>query len=309
MAKSLFRPGALALISGSASGVGYAFAAHCRRQGMNLALLDINKDTLTQAKSTLESISSAENTKVQTYALDVSDHNAWLAVRDSLTETFPSNEGTIDVLLLNAGTSVKSTTAQPWEDINYFTKTLNTNLFGVINGLSTLLPLVQKSRGPSAIILTGSKQGITNPPGNPAYNASKSAVKTLAEQLAYSLRTSGNASFAPHVSVHLLVPGWTFTGLSGNAGPVSDDVAREKKPKGAWLASQVVEFGVQKIEEGKFYVLVPDEDVDEQLDQARVTWAAGDVSEGRAALSRWEDGWKDRAAEWIGGEAERRRKL
>lgn len=306
MSKSVFRPGALALITGSASGVGYAFAAHCRRQGMNLGLLDINKETLTKAKSTLESISSEG--KVQTYALDVSDHSAWLTVRDSLATDLPDNKNTIDFLLLNAGTSVKPTTAQPWEDISYFTKTLNTNLFGVINGLSVLLPLVQKSPGPSAVVLTGSKQGITNPPGNPAYNASKSAVKTLAEQLSYSLRTSGNPSHAPHVSVHLLVPGWTFTGLSGNAGPVGDEVAREKKPKGAWLGSQVAEYGVKKIEEGKFYVIVPDDDVDEALDQARVTWAAGDVSEGRSALSRWDETWKDKAAEWIGGEAEKRRK-
>lgn len=306
MSQSIFRRGALAVITGSASGVGYAFAAHCRRQGMNLALLDINQETLTKAQSTLESLSSSG--KVQTYTLDVSDHNAWLTVRDDLATRFPSNNGAIDFLLLNAGTSVKPTTSQPWEDISYFQKTLGTNLFGVINGLSTLLPMVQKSSGPSAVVLTGSKQGITNPPGNPAYNASKSAVKSLAEQLSHSLRTEGNASYAPHVSVHLLVPGWTFTGLSGNAGPVTDDAAREKKPAGAWLGSQVVEYGVRKIEEGMFYVIVPDEDVDEALDKARVTWAAADVTEGRSALSRWDESWKERAAEWIKDDAEKRRK-
>jgi len=41
---------------------------------------------------------------------------------------------------------------------------------------------------------------ITNPPGNPAYNASKSAVKTIAEQLSYDLRDT-------KTSVHLLIPG------------------------------------------------------------------------------------------------------
>lgn len=305
MSQSVFRPGALALITGSASGVGYAFAAHCRRQGMNLALLDINKETLSKAQSALESLDSKG--KVQTYPLDVSDHDAWASVRDDLATSFPDNQG-VDFLLLNAGTSVKPTTTQPWEDIAYFQKTLGTNLFGVINGLSVLLPLVQKSTGPSAIVLTGSKQGITNPPGNPAYNASKSAVKSLAEQLSHSLRTQGNPSYAPHVSAHLLVPGWTFTGLSGNAGPVTDEVAREKKPKGAWLGSQVAEYGVKKIEEGQFYVIVPDEDVDEALDQARVTWAAADITEGRSALSRWDDAWKEKAADWIKDDAAKRRK-
>lgn len=58
----------------------------------------------------------------------------------------------------------------------------------------------------TAIIITGSKQGITNPPGNPAYNASKAAVKSLAEGLDWELRKSPT-------SVHLLVPGWTHTGM------------------------------------------------------------------------------------------------
>ena len=83
---------------------------------------------------------------------------------------------------------------------------MSTNLFGVIYGLNTFVPSIQAEKKPSAIVITGSKQGITNPPGNPAYNASKSAVKTLAEHLSYDLRDSST-------SVHLLVPGWTFTGL------------------------------------------------------------------------------------------------
>ncbi|KIV94879.1 hypothetical protein PV10_02600 [Exophiala mesophila] len=307
MSSSVFRPGALAVLSGSASGVGYAFAAQLRRQGLHLALLDINKESLNKAASILQSLETQGNPKIETYDLDVSDHSSWEKVRDSLATKFPGTNG-IDFLLLNAGRSVKPTTAQPWEDIEYFQKTLDTNLFGVINGLSVLLPLVQKSSGPSAIVLTGSKQGITNPPGNPAYNASKAAVKSLAEQLAHSLRTKNNPSYAPHVSAHLLVPGWTFTGLSGNQGPVSDEEATKSKPKAAWLGSQVAEYGIAKINDGKFYILCPDYDVDEALDQARVTWASADITEGRSPLSRWDDEWKDRAADWIKEDAEKRRK-
>lgn len=78
----------------------------------------------------------------------------------------------------------------------------------MIHGVNTFLPLVKKasSTTPTAFVITGSKQGITNPPGNPAYNASKAAVKSLAEQLSYDLKDT-------NTSVHLLVPGWTFTGL------------------------------------------------------------------------------------------------
>ena len=79
----------------------------------------------------------------------------------------------------------------------------------MINGLNTFVPAFQKKgkdAAPSAIVITGSKQGITNPPGNPAYNASKAAVKALAEHLSFDLKDT-------KTSVHLLVPGWTFTGL------------------------------------------------------------------------------------------------
>jgi len=307
---SIFRPGALALITGAASGVGFAFAQHCRRQGMHLALLDINSSSLQAASSALQSIDtpSGTSTKPQTltYEIDVSDVSAWSPIQTDLSSKFKS----IDLLFLNAGTSVKpsaTTSNPPWTDASYFHKTLSVNFFGVVHGLSTFLPMVLSSSGPSAVVLTGSKQGITNPPGNPAYNASKSAVRTIAEQLAHDLRSSNSANYAPHVNVHLLVPGWTFTGLSGNQGPVPDDVALGKKPRGAWLPSQVAEYGSKKMHEGKFYIICPDTDVDESLDQARMLWGAGDVVEGRKPLSRWEEGSKEEVSQWIAGEAGRRR--
>jgi short-subunit dehydrogenase len=296
---SVFRPGAFALISGGASGVGYSFAQHCRRSGMHLALLDINKDSLSKAVSTL----SALDNKLLTlsYELDVSDLEAWKAIHADLS----SKTQIIDFLMLNAGTSFKTT--NPWLDPTYFHNTLGTNFFGMIHGLSTFLPMVLSSTGKSAVVLTGSKQGITNPPGNPAYNASKSAVKTVAEQLAHDLRTGSSPIHNSNVSAHLLVPGWTYTGLSGNIGPVPDDIALKNKPKGAWLPSQVMEYGVKKIEEGRFYIICPDTDVDESLDNARMTYAMGDITEGRSALSRWDEKFKEGAGEWIGKDAERRR--
>jgi short-subunit dehydrogenase len=155
---------------------------------------------------------------------------------------------------------------------------------------------------PSSIIITGSKQGITNPPGNPAYNSSKATVKSLTEHLAHDLRSDPSTK---HISVHLLIPGWTYTSLMHTSGPDPDT---SSKPKGAWLPSQVADYAFKKMEEGRFYIVCPDNDVDEALDQARMQWGAEDVVEGRPALSRWDEGWKDQAAKWIGEEADRRRK-
>lgn len=130
------------------------------------------------------------------------------------------------------------------------------NLFGVVNGIAALLPAVRAAAAtsPAAVVITGSKQGITNPPGNPAYNASKAAVKTVAEHLSFDLRGEDN------VSVHLLVPGWTFTGLSGNR-PGSGG----EKPEGAWWPDQVADFLEKKMADGQFWVLCPDGQVTEEL--------------------------------------------
>lgn len=181
-------------------------------------------------------------------------------------------------------------------------QTLNTNVFGILHALDVLLPLLlPNSRTPKSIVVTGSKQGITNPPGsNPAYNASKAAVKTLTEHLSHDLRSDPHTA---HISVHLLVPGWTWTGLMGNVGPtVEADVA---KPDGAWYPSQVAEELATALERGSFYIVCPDGQVDRATDQARMRWAIGDITEDRPALSRWEGKWKGTAEEWIQREARR----
>lgn len=166
-------------------------------------------------------------------------------------------------------------------------KILQTNLFGVIHGLNTFIPRIKTQSTPAAIVITGSKQGITNPPGNPAYNASKAAVKTLAEHLNYDLRASP-------VSVHLLVPGWTFTGLSGG-GPES----AKQKPPGAWSSEQVAQFLLQKMEAGCFYVICPDNEVSEDMDKKRMMWSAGDLVYGRKPLSRWREEYKEESLKWM----------
>lgn len=112
----------------------------------------------------------------------------------------------------------------------------------------------------------------------------------MAEHLAYDLRDEKN------LAVHLLVPGWTFTAMTGAA-----DGGRAK-PAGAWLPGQVVDYLVAKMDEGSFYVLCPDNDVSEKMDRRRVLWSAGDLVEGRPPLTRWREEWKGRAAEWMEGE-------
>lgn len=85
----------------------------------------------------------------------------------------------------NAGVGGKTGS---WTELDNWGKIINTNLWGIVNVQHTFVPYMIGQENQSLIINTGSKQGITNPPGNPAYNASKAAVKSLTEGLSYELR-------------------------------------------------------------------------------------------------------------------------
>ncbi|TGO59276.1 hypothetical protein BCON_0046g00200 [Botryotinia convoluta] len=286
-------PGNTALITGGASGIGFSFAEKCVKAGLNVILIDNNGDNLGAAQTYLNQLNGEG--QVVGLNIDVGVEEEWESVKDVVEGDF---DGTLHILFLNAGFSTRGSFATP-SSSSYFSKILSVNLFGVINGINTLLPSITSHTNPSSIIITGSKQGITNPPGNPAYNASKAAVKTLAEHLSYDLREKKN------VGVHLLVPGWTYTGLTGSGSPFivkADKVEKawlEKKPKGAWSADQVTEYLQEKMGEGNFYIVCPDGDVSEEMDRKRMAWGAGDVVNGRLPLSRWREEYKEEFEEFV----------
>ncbi|KAK3344607.1 hypothetical protein B0H65DRAFT_426988 [Neurospora tetraspora] len=293
MAPPSFQKGNTALITGGASGIGLALATRLLSYGLRVLVAD--KD-VSRLSSSLSPAETETKDLLTTFEMDVANLEDWNRLKATIDELF---DGKLNVLALNAGRYLPTTFTNP--DPTNFYETMQTNLFGVINGVTTMLPLVQQtslsqtsSAGPSScscsIIITGSKQGITNPPANPAYNASKSAVKTLAEHLSFDLSTSH-----PHISVHLLVPGWTFTGMTG-AGE-----KEKEKPAGAWWPEQVVEYLEGKMAEGKFYVICPDNAVTEEMDKRRMAWAMGDVVENRPPLTRWRGEWKEKAEEGMKG--------
>ena len=144
----------------------------------------------------------------------------------------------------------------------------------MINGVQTFTAAMMAQGTACAIVNTGSKQGITTPPGDSAYNVSKAGVKVLTEQLAHELRNVEGC----RVTAHLLVPGYTFTGLTARTA---------EKPDAAWTAEQVAEFLQAGLRRGDFYILCPDNAVTREMDTRRIQWAADDLIENRPALSRW----------------------
>jgi NAD(P)-dependent dehydrogenase (short-subunit alcohol dehydrogenase family) len=270
----------VAVITGGAAGIGLAAAMKFAQLGMRVCIADVDEASLSQAAKALSAASVAGTNGVMTMATDVSRIEDIRRLEVAVRQRF----GGIDVLMNNAGIQPGSNIFGPpqnWQGV------LGVNLWGVIHGSQVFVPAMIERGRPGLIINTGSKQGITTPPGDTAYNVSKAGVKVLTEALAHSLRNEeGN-----RISAHLLVPGSTFTGMTARG--------RSEKPAGAWTPDQVIDMLIESMGRGDFYIICPDNDVTRDVDNRRILWAAEDIIRNRPALSRWHPDYKDEFAEFL----------
>lgn len=265
--------GKLAVITGAADGIGLAAAHRLASLGMTVVLSDIDADELALARDAVGGSAVA-------IAADVSDRASVQALADQV-----AGLGTpVSVLMNNAGTGRGGNALvnpDGWDRV------IGTNLMGPLFGIQAFVPAMVASDAPGLVINTGSKQGITQPPGDTAYNVSKSGLKSLTEGLAHTLREDTQG----RISAHLLIPGFTYTGMM--KGHFAE------KPAGAWTPEQVVDVMMHGLSRGDFYLWCIDNETTRETDNRRVLWNASDITENRPALSRWHPDYKQAFADWM----------
>ena len=268
MTAAALKPGSVAVVTGGAAGIGLAAAQRFAQLGLRVCIADLGQSRLKHAAEQITALTSGKSADVMTFETDVSRIEDLRRLETAVSDRF----GGTDVLMNNAGIQPGSSILG---SIDNWERVLNVNLWGVIRSTQLFLPAMIERGRPGLVINTGSKQGITTPPGDPAYNVSKAGLKAFTEALQHELRNTPNCK----ISAHLLIPGFVFTELTAQG--------RTIKPAGAWTPEQTVDFMMERLTNGDFYILCPDNDVPRSLDERRILWAAGDIVNNRPPLSRW----------------------
>ena len=152
------QPGRVAVITGSASGIGLAAARAFASKGLHVVLADLPTNLPAAAQYIKKDFPNVTVLPVET---DVSQFASLQSLKSKVDSEFSGEE--VGVLMFNAGvegdtaTFAREKLDQTTVRANY-EKILNTNMWGVINGVQAFLPDLVKQKSPSAVICTGSKQ-------------------------------------------------------------------------------------------------------------------------------------------------------
>ena len=236
--------------------------------GMRICIADIGAARIDKALLEISKVKGASADQVAGLETDVSKPEDVARLHQFVR----SRWGHVEVLMNNAGIQPGSSI---FDQQGTWDRVLAVNLGGAVLGTREFVPAMLAAGKPGLVINSGSKQGITTPPGDPAYNVSKAGLKVFTEALQHELRNTPDC----RISAHLLIPGFVFTELTAQG--------RSEKPPAAWTPEQTVDFMVERLNAGDFYILCPDNDIPRALDERRILWAASDLVENRPPLSRW----------------------
>ena len=188
----------VAVITGGASGIGLAMAKRFAREGMKLALADVEEDTLRRVEQEFRKA----GIPVLAIRTDVSRSHDMERLAEKTLATF----GAVHVVCNNAGVApsgaVWENTVADWEWV------LGVNVWGVIHGVRVFVPIMLRQDTPCHVVNTASVAGLLSVPGMGIYCVSKHAVVTLSECLYHDLAERGSK-----IGVSVLCPAYVPTGI------------------------------------------------------------------------------------------------
>ncbi len=236
----------VAVITGAASGIGQGFAERCAKEGIRVVISDIDDRRLRRLERKLK----REGAEVISVVTDVSNP---VAIEDLAKKTLETYDK-VNLLFNNAGIAIPNLA---WEyDPKDWQQVLGTNLWGVINGIHTFIPIMIKQGEECHIVNTSSIEGvISNGIGGATYGVCKHALVHLTERLALELEENG-----PNIKVSVLCPGFVKTNIFLSAlNRVSEDRRKELlNPEGR---TEEREEEIQKLME-ESPIMTPDEVAD-----------------------------------------------
>ena len=256
--------GKVAVVTGAASGIGHAIAQRCATEGMKVVLADVNEGGLSRIKKELE----AQGATVLTVSIDVSRARDVEALARRTLDTF----GGVHLLFNNAGVI---TTGTVWEDtLEDWEWVIGVNLWGVINGVRTFVPLMLAQDSEALIVKTSSMRGFSRDRENGAYGVTKHGVTSLSETLYYELAERGD-----RVKVAVLCPGPVDTPIidaaenrvverqkaEGEGGLTLEEAAMfqrlHHKTQTGMSPEDIAEKAFEGIREDKFYIITQPEEM------------------------------------------------
>ena len=238
--------GKVAVVTGGASGIGKGIAAQLTAEGMRVVVADIERDALAKTAGELGATA---------VPVDVSDAGSVAALADRAVAEF----GTVHVVCNNAGVGpmapIAELTMADWQWV------IGVNLYGVIHGVQTFLPILSANPDGGHIVNTASMAGLVAPPRMAAYCVTKFGVVALTEVLAAELAADGSK-----VGASVLCPGTVRTNIGTSSrnrppdlagGGLADvDISQEENPYYRWISPE--EAGavvVRAIKRGDLYAL------------------------------------------------------
>ena len=174
--------GKVALVTGAAHGIGYAFSKEAAERGMKLALVDIDEPALNQVAEELRGL----NAEVLVCVTDVSVYEEAKASVQATMDKY----GQIDVLFANAGIatagSILTIPIRDWE------WAMAVNTMGIVHYVHEVLPIMEAQKTPAHLMCTASIAGLrAGMAVNPPYFASKHAAVSVAESVKAEVESTG----------------------------------------------------------------------------------------------------------------------